>query len=160
MASESEITDDINSKLQAVKYKRTTSERDETNTRAVPNKKIKFRNYNPHTEELKDNKINRTLPKSIESEVQDQLKSANNAHVEEVNLSNLAPKKIDWDLKRDISRKLDKLERHTQKAIIDIIRQSTRPPLYTLHFFITPGERIQSDSESLTLANAVMNTDN
>jgi hypothetical protein len=84
MASESEITDDINSKLQAVKYKRTTSERDETNTRAVPNKKIKFRNYNPHTEELKDNKINRTLPKSIESEVQDQLKSANNAHVEEV----------------------------------------------------------------------------
>jgi coiled-coil domain-containing protein 12 len=143
MASESEITDDINSKLQAVKYKRTTSERDETNTRAVPNKKIKFRNYNPHTEELKDNKINRTLPKSIESEVQDQLKSANNAHVEEVNLSNLAPKKIDWDLKRDISRKLDKLERHTQKAIIDIIR-----------------ERIQSDSESLTLANAVMNTDN
>jgi hypothetical protein len=64
------------------------------------------------------------------------------------------------DLKRDISRKLDKLERHTQKAIIDIIRQSTRPPLYTLHFFITPGERIQSDSESLTLANAVMNTDN
>lgn len=35
----------------------------------------------------------------------------------------LAPKKIDWDLKRDIESKMQKLERRTQKAVATIIRQ-------------------------------------
>ena len=37
------------------------------------------------------------------------------------NLANLAPRKIDWDLKRDIAKKLEKLERRTQKAIVEIL---------------------------------------
>ena len=39
-----------------------------------------------------------------------------------IDLSTLAPKKTDWDLKRDVSRKMDKLERRTQKAIVHLIR--------------------------------------
>ena len=39
-----------------------------------------------------------------------------------VDLSTLAPKKSDWDLKRDVSKKMDKLERRTQKAIVHLIR--------------------------------------
>jgi len=35
----------------------------------------------------------------------------------------LAPRKIDWDLKRDISKKLDKLERRTQKAILELLSE-------------------------------------
>ncbi len=35
---------------------------------------------------------------------------------------------MDWDLKRDIAKKLDKLERRTQKAIVEIVRKS--PLLY------------------------------
>ena len=31
---------------------------------------------------------------------------------------------MDWDLKRDIARKLEKLERRTQRAIVQIIRES------------------------------------
>lgn len=34
----------------------------------------------------------------------------------------LAPRKVDWDLKRDIEGKLAKLERRTQRAIAELIR--------------------------------------
>lgn len=36
---------------------------------------------------------------------------------------NLAPKKPNWDLKRDIEKKLEKLDSRTQRAIYEIIRQ-------------------------------------
>jgi coiled-coil domain-containing protein 12 len=35
----------------------------------------------------------------------------------------MAPKKINWDLKRDIQPKLDKLEKRTQKAIVNLLRE-------------------------------------
>jgi len=35
----------------------------------------------------------------------------------------LAPRKPDWDLKRDISKKLEKLERRTQRTIAELIRK-------------------------------------
>lgn len=38
-------------------------------------------------------------------------------------LVNVAPKKANWDLKRDIQPKLDKLERRTQRAIIEIMQE-------------------------------------
>ena len=34
----------------------------------------------------------------------------------------IAPKKANWDLRRDISKKLEKLERRTQRALIDLMR--------------------------------------
>ena len=34
----------------------------------------------------------------------------------------MAPKKANWDLKRDVEKKLDKLERRTQRAILDIMQ--------------------------------------
>ena len=36
---------------------------------------------------------------------------------------NIAPKKANWDLKRDVEKKLEKLNRRTQRAIVDIIRE-------------------------------------
>lgn len=42
--------------------------------------------------------------------------------IEEIDIQNLAPRKPDWDLKRDVSKKLDILERRTQRAIAEIIR--------------------------------------
>ena len=38
-------------------------------------------------------------------------------------LINLAPRKPDWDLKRDVAKKLEKLERRTQRAIAQLIRE-------------------------------------
>jgi coiled-coil domain-containing protein 12 len=34
-----------------------------------------------------------------------------------------APKKANWDLKRDIVKKLNRLEKRTQKAIVDLLRE-------------------------------------
>lgn len=42
--------------------------------------------------------------------------------IDEVNLATLAPRKPDWDLKRDVAKKLEKLEKRTQKAIVELIR--------------------------------------
>lgn len=39
-----------------------------------------------------------------------------------IDLATLAPKKSDWDLKRDVSKKMEKLERRTQKAIVHLVR--------------------------------------
>lgn len=43
--------------------------------------------------------------------------------MESLDFTNLAPKKPDWDLKRDIAPKLEKLEKRTQKAIAELIRE-------------------------------------
>ena len=37
-------------------------------------------------------------------------------------LLTLQPKKANWDLQRDVERKLAKLERRTQKAMVDLMR--------------------------------------
>lgn len=46
--------------------------------------------------------------------------------VEEIDIQNLAPRKPDWDLKRDVSKKLEVLERRTQRAIAELIRDRLR----------------------------------
>lgn len=43
--------------------------------------------------------------------------------IDEIDLTNLAPRKPDWDLKRDIAKKLEKLDRRTQRAIAELIRE-------------------------------------
>mmetsp|Transcript_12732 Transcript_12732/g.16133 ORF Transcript_12732/g.16133 Transcript_12732/m.16133 type:complete len:180 (+) Transcript_12732:114-653(+) len=35
----------------------------------------------------------------------------------------IAPKKVNWDLKRDIAKKLNRLEKRTQKAIVELLRE-------------------------------------
>ena len=42
---------------------------------------------------------------------------------DEVDLLNLAPRKPDWDLKRDIKTKLERLDRRTKRAIAEMIRE-------------------------------------
>lgn len=42
--------------------------------------------------------------------------------IDQLDVTSLAPRKPDWDLKRDVAKKLEKLERQTQKAIAELIR--------------------------------------
>ena len=35
----------------------------------------------------------------------------------------VATRKVNWDLKRDVQRKIDKLERRTQRAIVELLRE-------------------------------------
>lgn len=38
----------------------------------------------------------------------------------------VAPKKANWDLKRDIAKKMQKLERRTQVALLEIMKEMER----------------------------------
>ncbi|GFU41533.1 coiled-coil domain-containing protein 12 [Nephila pilipes] len=83
-----------------------------------------FRNYTPLDEDLRLNQLPKPKPESVETEVQSQLEAAKpEPLIEEVDLTTLAPRKPDWDLKRDVAKKLEKLERRTQKAIAELIRE-------------------------------------
>eukprot|EP00937_MAST-01D_sp_MAST-1D-sp2_P001612 g1612.t1 len=42
---------------------------------------------------------------------------------EEEQQLNIAPKKPDWDLKRDVEKRLAKLKRRTQRAVVELIRK-------------------------------------
>lgn len=87
-------------------------------------RELKLRNYTPEDEELKERQVPKAKPASVEDKVKEQLEAANPEPViEEVDLANLAPRKPDWDLKRDVAKKLEKLERRTQKAIAELIRE-------------------------------------
>ncbi|XP_036452435.1 coiled-coil domain-containing protein 12 [Colossoma macropomum] len=91
---------------------------------AEKHRDLKLRNYTPEDEELKERQVPKAKPASVEDKVKDQLEAANPEPViEEVDLANLAPRKPDWDLKRDVAKKLEKLEKRTQKAIAELIRE-------------------------------------
>jgi len=48
-------------------------------------------------------------------------------------LLSLAPKKPNWDLKRDVAKKLEKLDRRTQRAIAELLSTSLCSPMVTLY---------------------------
>nr|XP_046194878.1 coiled-coil domain-containing protein 12-like [Oncorhynchus gorbuscha] len=86
-------------------------------------RELKLRNYTPEDEELKERQVPKAKPVSVEEKVKEQLDAGKpESVIEEVDLANLAPRKPDWDLKRDVAKKLEKLERRTQKAIAELIR--------------------------------------
>lgn len=80
-----------------------------------------FRNYKREGEE----KIVQDLELPDVSEiVRDQLDDMKEPlEVKDIDISNLAPRKVDFDLKRAINKKLLKLEKKTQKAISELIRE-------------------------------------
>ena len=42
---------------------------------------------------------------------------------------NVAPKKANWDLRRDVAKKLEKLERRTQRALVAIMQEQQKQTL-------------------------------
>lgn len=42
--------------------------------------------------------------------------------IEDIDITNLAPRKPDWDLKRDVAKKLEILDKRTQRVIAELIR--------------------------------------
>lgn len=80
-----------------------------------------FRNYESEDPSILTEKAE---PGCVENEVQGQLESMKTPIViDEIDIANLAPRKPDWDLKRDVAKKLEILERRTQKAIAELIRE-------------------------------------
>ncbi|KAL5699106.1 hypothetical protein ACHQM5_030052 [Ranunculus cassubicifolius] len=80
---------------------------------------MKFRNYLPHDKLLQEGKLEApVLPK-----FEDLSAAVATLAVEKTEdpFLNIAPKKPNWDLRRDVQKKLDKLERRTQKAIYQLM---------------------------------------
>ncbi|XP_019729212.1 coiled-coil domain-containing protein 12 [Hippocampus comes] len=111
-------------------------------------KELKLRNYTPEDDELKERQVPKAKPAAVEDKVEDQLKAANpEPIIEEVDLANLAPRKPDWDLKRDVAKKLEKLSRRTQRAIAELIRDRLRGSEEELAGVVGAVQAEQEDSD-------------
>ncbi|PNI80970.1 CCDC12 isoform 9 [Pan troglodytes] len=92
--------------------------------RSWDHRELRLRNYVPEDEDLKKRRVPQAKPVAVEEKVKEQLEAAKPEPViEEVDLANLAPRKPDWDLKRDVAKKLEKLKKRTQRAIAELIRE-------------------------------------
>ncbi|KAK2091041.1 Coiled-coil domain-containing protein 12 [Saguinus oedipus] len=104
---------------------------------------LRLRNYVPEDEDLKKRRVPQAKPVAVEEKVKEQLEAAKPEPViEEVDLANLAPRKPDWDLKRDVAKKLEKLKKRTQRAIAELIRKCRA----------RQGERLKGQEDSLASA--------
>lgn len=83
-----------------------------------------FRSYKPAAESLKDHVLPEYQIGEIADKVKEELENEDKGVLmENLDFTNLAPRKPDWDLKRDIAPKLERLEKKTQKAIAELIRE-------------------------------------
>ncbi|XP_051662140.1 coiled-coil domain-containing protein 12 isoform X1 [Pseudopipra pipra] len=122
--------------------------RQEEDEEPVKHKEIKLRNYEPEDEELKKRKLPPGKPASVEDTVKEQLEAAKpEPIIDEVDLANLAPRKPDWDLKRDVSKKLEKLEKRTQRAIAELIRERLKGQEEELASAVGSAKQEGSDSD-------------
>lgn len=95
---------------------------DENGTNQENNLNMKFRNYVPHDKQLQEGKVSPpVLPK-----FEDPVAAAPPPSAEEDPFVNIAPKKPNWDLRRDVQKKLDKLERRTQKALYKLMEEQEK----------------------------------
>ena len=84
-----------------------------------------FRNYTPSDDILKPGVLPKPNLINIEEQIKEQLENAKPEPLveKEIDLATLAPQKIDWDLKREAEKKLKMLEKRTQVAITDLIKE-------------------------------------
>ncbi|KAF8559670.1 mRNA splicing factor, partial [Imleria badia] len=86
------------------------------------------RNFDPETRTLKKHTQNERLTQdTVEKDVQGMAEKIiaedEQRRVQELDVFNIAPKRPNWDLKRETEKKLARLERKTQEAIHTLIRQ-------------------------------------
>ncbi|KAG6557640.1 hypothetical protein Mapa_000921 [Marchantia paleacea] len=84
---------------------------------------IKFRNYVPRDEQLQQLKIVPPQPPKFDDPL---AKAPEDVNDTEDPLVSIAPKKANWDLRREVAKKLEKLERRTQRAIIELMQEEEK----------------------------------
>ncbi|KAM5157545.1 coiled-coil domain-containing protein 12 [Mantella aurantiaca] len=111
-------------------------------------RELKLRNYTPQDEVLKERQVPPAKPVTVEEKVKEQLEAAKpEPIIEEVDLTNLAPRKPDWDLKRDVAKKLEKLEKRTQRAIAELIRERLKGQEENLATAVESAKQEDEDSD-------------
>eukprot|EP00116_Pleurobrachia_bachei_P016680 sb/3476942/ len=91
-----------------------------------PRKRLKFRCYKPADETLQDRQIAPASSLSVDSEVKKIVEESKIAGSAEIDLNALAPRKENWDLKRDVEKKLAKLEKRTKRSMAEMIREKLK----------------------------------
>lgn len=90
--------------------------------------KLKFRNYVPKTAELNEfclvKESTAELEKSIHDEIAEFVEQVG-GHAEGQTLD-LAPKRPNWDLKRTVAKKTERLTSKTDRAIVELIRMKIK----------------------------------
>lgn len=62
-------------------------------------------------------------------------------------ITNLAPRKPDWDVKRDVAKKLQRLDRRTQKAIAELIRDRLKKGQEDLAMSVNIGANVSQNMD-------------
>ncbi|KAL1922274.1 uncharacterized protein VTP21DRAFT_9813 [Calcarisporiella thermophila] len=92
---------------------------------------LRFRNYNPVNSDLQPHvqptnasiDIDTTVEKEVAHIPAETLQKEEENRAADVDIFNLAPRKPNWDLKRDVDKKLKRLEKKTQNSIAELIRR-------------------------------------
>ncbi|GAA5942722.1 hypothetical protein JCM3775_005026 [Rhodotorula graminis] len=87
---------------------------------------FKFRNYDPDTGKARKHARTDeadTVEKQVEGLADQAIAQDELQRAQELDLTNIQPKKPNWDLKRDLDRKLSKLKPKTDLAISQLIRK-------------------------------------
>ncbi|EGN95549.1 hypothetical protein SERLA73DRAFT_186625 [Serpula lacrymans var. lacrymans S7.3] len=89
---------------------------------------IRNRNFDPESRTLRkhtrnDPLLEDTVEKNVEGMAQMIIAEDEQRREQELDVFNIAPKRPNWDLKREMDKKLAKLERKTQEAVHTLIRQ-------------------------------------
>ncbi|KIM48775.1 hypothetical protein M413DRAFT_85897 [Hebeloma cylindrosporum] len=89
---------------------------------------IKNRNFDPESRTLKkvtqgDVEMEDTVETQVKGLAEQIIADDEKRRAQELDVFNIAPKRPNWDLKREMDKKLAKLERRTQEAIHTLIRQ-------------------------------------
>jgi len=109
--------------------KRKAGESADDNEEGSPQPFVKNRNYDPQTGTLRkrtrdeDVKMEDAVEKNVEGLAERIIYEDAEKRAQELDLFNIAPKRANWDLKREMEKKLSKLDRRTQEAIHTLIRQ-------------------------------------
>ncbi|KAF8197492.1 cwf18 pre-mRNA splicing factor-domain-containing protein [Pholiota molesta] len=89
---------------------------------------IKSRNFDPESRTLKkrtqeDAVMQDTVENRVKGLAEQIIADDEKRRAQELDVYNIAPKRPNWDLKREMEKKVAKLERRTQEAIHTLIRQ-------------------------------------
>ncbi|XP_060171096.1 uncharacterized protein LOC132602098 [Lycium barbarum] len=84
---------------------------------------MKFRNYLPHDKQLQEGKV---APPALPKFEDPMATLPPPEEKKEDPFLNIVPKKPNWDLRRDVQKKLDKLEKRTMKALAQLMEEEEK----------------------------------
>jgi len=109
-------------RLLAMKRKMEKAEKKKDQTE-IKEPQLKFRSYQSENQIIKENQMERVEAPDITEHIQVHLEKEKEPLEVDIDLYKLAPKKPDWDLKRNIEKKMEKLEKKTSQAISEMVRE-------------------------------------